>query len=186
MSEKIEHISDYDNSRETIGAIYRNAQIHGDKTPILNDDLTKVMASSLVEDLNEAIELGTKEWGENPFYLIVHEKKDMTMPRALLRRIIRKQYRPWPEDDTLVFRVFPSSNDVVFCWCLPHHTDMDNFLANEMLYDKDLIASIKAYRSMNLEHFGFVKIGIGEEWEANPNFKDAKMTPIQPIELMFA
>lgn len=177
--EESKHISQYDADRETVGAIYRNAQIHGDKTPILNDDLTKVMASSLVEDLNECINQGTKDFENQPFYITVHEKKDMTMPRALLRRMIKTKYRPYPEDDTLVFYIDPPTNDVRFCWCLPHHTEMDNMIRNANLFDKDLVGTIKAWKAVDLSHFGFVKIGLGDEWAPNPHWEDKRLTSVQ-------
>ena len=164
--------SKYDPSRKTIGAIYRDLQMHGDKTPVINGDLTNELKKSLVEDLNTTI--ASNPFNNKPFYITVHEKKDMTMPRALLRRIIVTKYRPYPEDDTVVFWVEPESNTVEFCWCLPHHTEMNNMLANEFLFEKEMISQIKAWKAVDLYHFGFAK-DEGGNWIANPHFKDKKM-----------
>ena len=41
--------------RETVGKIYRDAQLSHDGTPIEVGDMTREVMSSLVEDLNETI-----------------------------------------------------------------------------------------------------------------------------------
>lgn len=166
--------SHYDPTRKTVGAMYNDAQAHGDKTPVTAGDLTNELMSSLVEDLNETIQ--SRPFGEDNFYITVHEKKDRQMPRAILRRLVTTKYRPYPEDDTVVFFVNPVTNHIDFCWCLPHWSDMDNMLANEELFDREMIADIKAWKRIALERFGFVKIGLGDQWAQNPHFKDKAMT----------
>lgn len=170
----MENQSKYDSNRKTVGAIYLDAQKNNTDKFITNGDLTAEIQSSLVEDLNDTIQ--SKPFGERSFYICVHEKKDLKMPRALLRRMLTTLYRPYPEDDTLVFYVDMKANDVLFCWCLPHWSEMDNMLANEWMFDKEMIGQIKAWKNNDLTHFGFVKIDIGDKWGANPNFKDKKMT----------
>lgn len=82
--------------------------------------------------------------------------------------------RPYPEDDTVVFWCDPKSNEVRFCWCLPHWSEMDNMLNNEMLFDKEMIGQIKAWKNVDLYHFGFAKDEIGN-WIANPKYQDKKL-----------
>lgn len=161
--------------RDTVGKIYRDLQIHGDKTPIPVGDMTNEMMPGLVEDINDGIKEGTEVWTGRPFYLMVHEKKDLQMKSAMLRRMINTIYRPWPEDDTTVFYHDPKSYQTFFCWSLPHHTEMDNILANSWMFDKDLIREITAWKTFNMEHFGFCKCDKGE-WVPNPYFKDRNIT----------
>lgn len=166
--------SHYDPSRKTVGAIYRDAQMGQHDSHVTNGDLTNVMLSSLVEDLNETIHEGSKQFKNRPFYITVHEKKDLQMPRALLRRMIKTEYRPYPEDDTLVFYVNPKTNDVRFCWCLPHSSEMDNMLHNESLYNEEMIRHIKSWKSLDLQCFGFrkdEKLG----WQPLPQLNDRPM-----------
>lgn len=166
--------SKYDPSRKTVGAIYRDAQINNTEKFVTNGDLTNELMSSLVEDLNDCIIEGTKEFEGRSFYITVHEKKDLQMPRMILRRTIKTLYRPYPEDDTMVYWVDPKSNEVRFCWCLPHWSEMDNMIANENLFHKDIISQIKAWKNVDLFHFGFCKDEMGN-WMANPHYKDKPM-----------
>lgn len=168
----MENQSKYDPSRKTVGAIYRDAQIQNTEKSITNGDLTNEMMSSLVCDLNDTITSDPFEG--RPFFIIVHEKKDLAMPRMILRRMLTGEKRPYPEDDTMVFSVDPKSNDVRFCWCLPHWSEMDNMLENEALFDPKLIEKIRAWKRIDLHHFGFRKDPMGN-WEANPFWEDMPM-----------
>lgn len=155
--------------RETVGTIYQNAQFNGEKQ-VITGDMNYEMRKSLVEDLNDTIVQGTKEFEHKPFYITVHEKKDLQMKSALLRRMIKTKYRPYPEDDTLVFHVNPLYNDVYFCWCLPHWSEMDNILMNSELFDKQYVSRIRQWKNIHLEHFGFCKNEEGN-WMANPHYQ---------------
>jgi len=158
--------------RDTVGTIYRNLQETGSKDKVEVGDMCREVMSSLVEDLNDTIKSDPYEG--KPFYICIHEKKDMMMPSMLLRRVITSLYRPYPEDDTTVFWTSPKSNETLFCWCIPHWSEMDNIIANEELYDVDLVLTIKAWKSYNLEYFGFMKDDIGN-WIPNLRIKDKKM-----------
>lgn len=158
--------------RKTVGAIYRDAQLSNKEQYVTNGDLTNELMSSLVCDLNDTIQ--SNPYQGEPFYIIVHEKKDLQMPRAVLRRMLTMKKRPYPEDDTVVFYVNPRFNDIRFCWCLPHWSEMDNMLANEQRFDKEMIGKIKAWKDNDLKPFGFVKDGEGKLM-ANPHHEDAKM-----------
>lgn len=158
--------------RSTIGAIYQQAARENTEQFVTNGDLTNELMSSLVCDINDTIE-NNPHPGKD-YYITVHEKKDLQMPRAILRRMITTSYRPYPEDDTLVFKVTQQGNDVRYCWCLPHWSEMENMLANENLFEKKLIDEIRAWKRLDLHHFGFRKNEIGN-WEANPFWEDQKL-----------
>lgn len=159
--------------RDTIGKIYRDAQIASKPgETVENGDLTRELQSSLVCDLNDTIQ--SKPYDNLPFYITVHEKKDLAMPRCILRRMLTTKYRPFPEDDTIVFYVNPVSNEVLFCWCLPHWSEMENMVQNSSLYEPIMIDCIRAFRNENYWIFGFKKDEMGN-WIPNPAFKDKPM-----------
>lgn len=162
--------SKYDPTRKTVGAIYRDAQFNGEKQ-IITGDMNYELRKSLTEDVNDTIKQGTIDFEGRPFYITVHEKRDLQMPNAFLRRMIKTVYRPYPEDDTLVFHIIPYTNQVFFCWELPHWSNMDNILNNEMLYPRETVEEIRAWKRIDLHHFGFMKDEMGN-WKENPNWKD--------------
>jgi hypothetical protein len=159
--------------RDTVGSIYLKAQEdHKNDAPIINGDLTNELMKSFVDDLNACIL--SKPNGDNPFYITIHEKKDLLMPNAILRRVIPSGKRPFPEDDTVVFYTDPIKNETLFCWCLPHYVEMDNIVRNENLFDQDYVDNIRAWLKLDLTRFGFMKDQIGN-WIPDPNFKYHKM-----------
>ena len=164
-----ENRSHYDPSRDTVGKIYRDLHLNASDTPIITGDMTNEMMKGLVEDINEGI--ASKPFGDQPWYIMVHEKKDLQMKDALLRRILHFQKRPWPEDDTTVFWHDPKAFETRFCWSLPHWSEMDNILTSHNLYNPELIRQIKAWKSYDLHYFGFTKDELGN-WIANPKWKD--------------
>lgn len=166
------NVSQFDPTRPTVGAIYRKAQMEGDISGAQIGDLTNEMMKSLVDDLNEAI--ASNPFGGRPFYVGIYEKKDLQMPNAIVRRIFKTLYRPYPEDDSMVFWTDPRSNETRFCWCLPHWTEMYTVMNNELLYDERYVQEIKAWRAVDLTYFGFVKNEIGQ-WMPNPRWKDRKL-----------
>lgn len=169
----------YDPGRDTVGAIYRNAQLTGEKAPILVGDMANELTKDLVTDINEALCAPRKS--DKPFYLMIHEKKDLQMKSAILRRLLYFTYRPYPEDDTTVFWKDPKTQEVRFCWSLPHWSEMDNMLANPEQFDKDFIADIKAWKAVDLKHFGFYHGGKKWGWLPNPNHKDKKLEPVKTL-----
>jgi hypothetical protein len=147
--------SKIDPTRNTVGSIYREAQINGEKGIIIGD-VSHEIKKDLVKDINEAIEEGTKNFGDKPFYLAIYEKQDLMLKKGLVR--IRKitQYRPYPEQDSMVFHIYPEGS-VYFCWELPHRSQMLNILMNPDLYDINYVNLIKRWENLQLEHFGFTK-----------------------------
>jgi len=164
----MEFQSQFDPSRQNVGAIYLDAQKNGEKFVTVGD-MTNELMSSLVEDLNNAI--ASNPFDGKPFYIAIHEKKDLQMKNALHRRMYSTLYRPYPEDDTVVFWFDPATTETKFCWCLPHHAEMHNILHSVDLYHKDLVADVKAWKNYDLYHFGFTKNELGN-WMANPNWND--------------
>lgn len=157
-------------NRDSVGKIYNDAAKTakaGDT--VENGDLTRELMSSLVCDLNDTI--ASNPYEGRAFYITIHEKKDLMMPRAILRRMITTLYRPFPEDDTIVYWADPATNDVRFCWCLPHWSEMLNMLNNSNLFDSSMINQIRDFRNENFWSFGFKKDEIGN-WVENENFKD--------------
>ncbi len=166
----IENQSQYDPARKTVGAIYRDAKIANSEDRIETGDMTRELMDSLVDDINATIQESCNlgQWQGREFFITIHEAKDLAMPNMIKRRMVKTVYRPWPEDDTIVFRINSERSEVRFCWCLPHHTEMDNMLINSWLFDQEMVNDIRNWKQVNMEHFGFVKVGIGEEWAMNP------------------
>ncbi|HEY5236109.1 MAG TPA: hypothetical protein VIJ14_08025 [Rhabdochlamydiaceae bacterium] len=166
------HRSHYDPTRDTVGKIYRDAQINNREDCIEVGDMARELTTSLVDDINDAIAEYDKR--EVPYYLMLHESKDLQMKSALRRRMLYFKYRPWPEDDTTVFWKDPKSQDLRFCWCLPHWSEMDNVLQNPHQYDKEYVFQIKMWKKFNLKCFGFYESKEGE-WFPNPKWSDKKI-----------
>lgn len=166
--------SRFDPTRDTVGKMARDAIINHDGYPVINADLTRELEKSLSDDLNEAF--GSNPYGNKPFYVLVHESKDLKLNNMIKRRIVKLAFRPWPEDDTIVFWHDPSSCTTLFCWCLPHWSEMDNMLANPALYNHDMLEQIKAWKAVDLKAFGFINHGKDiqgkDVWLPDPNFKD--------------
>lgn len=156
--------SKYDPTRKTVGSIYLDAQKN--KDPFVLGDMTNELMKGLVEDINQTAE--SDPFDGKPFYITVHEKKDLQMKKAILRRLIVSKFRPFPEDDTVVFHVEPRANKVDFCWALPHHSNMPNVLHNFALYPDSYVKDIQAFRAGRWDHFGFYgnvpgKIGVNTD-----------------------
>lgn len=164
----MEHRSGIDPSRETVGKIYRDAQISGERG-LITGDVNHEIKKHLVDDINEAIAAGEKEMNGKPFYLAIYEKYDLMLKRGLVR--IRKitKYRPYPEQDTIVFHVYPGGT-VYFCWELPHYSQMKNILMNPELYGLERVQLIKRWENIQLEYFGFKKDENGD-WVENELYR---------------
>ena len=137
-------------------------------------DMSHEFMKGLVEDLNDAI--ASKPFDVKPFYIVIHEKKDLLLTNMMLRRVLKQLYRPYPEPSTTVFWHDPQSNETTFCWSLPHTSTFVQYLNNASKYHKDQIKDILAYNKERLDHFGFTKVGKNEDgtdiYFPTPNFKD--------------
>jgi hypothetical protein len=174
----MEFQSKIDPSRKTVGSIYRDAQINPEKGVVIGD-VNHEIKKDLVTDINEAIQQGEKEMNGKPFYVAIYEKYDLMLKKGLVR--IRKvtKYRPYPEQDTMVFHVY--GPNVYFCWELPHRSQMMNIMMNPEFYPKEQIAMIRNWENLQLEHFGFKKDDDGN-WVENPNFSGDLLMNIIPQE----
>lgn len=155
--------------RPTVGTIYREAQ-KNDMRKVTVGEVNKEMLQGLVDDINNAVE--SNPFDGDPFFINVVEERDLQMPNTFKRRIFKTKYRPYPEDNTLVFYIEPENNRVCFCWDLPHHSEMWNIIFNEHLYDAEYIQRIKEWQVNNLENFGFEKTPDGENWLPKLHWKD--------------
>ena len=171
----VENQSLIDPTRKTVGAIYRDAQIENakDLEGACIGDVNKEFLKSFVDDVNEALQ--SDPFNGKPFYVQVYEKWDYQMQKSLRRMLNKFAFRPYPEAGTTVFWTDPSTHEVRFCWDLPHPAEMHNILANELLYPHELIQQLKAWKRLDLYHFGFTKNIMGE-WEANPKWKDKTLS----------
>ncbi len=164
----MEFKSHIDPTRNTVGSIYRDAQINGEKGVIIGD-VNHEIKKDLVKDINEAIEAGKKEMGDNAFYLAIYEKYDLMLKKGLVRIPKITKYRPYPEQDMMLFHVFPN-DDVYFCWELPHRSQMLNMLLSPELFDPAQVQMIKRWENLQLEYFGFTKDAEGF-WTENKLFR---------------
>jgi len=163
----MENRSKIDPTRQTAGAIYRDAQINGEKGVVIGD-VNHEIKKDLVKDINEAIEQGEKEMEGQPFYLAIYEKYDLMLKKGLVRLRKITKYRPYPEQDSMVFHIYPGGV-VYFCWELPHRTQMINITMNEGLYDPNYVQLIRQWENLQLEYYGFKKDDDGN-WVENPHF----------------
>lgn len=149
----MENQSAFDPTRKTVGATYLEAAYKNKDKFVEAGDLSRELAKSLVDDLNDTIK--KKPYGDRAFYITVWERKDLQMKKAIKRSLYTTLYRPWPEDDTVVYYIDPKKGIAEFCWCLPHHTDMPNVINNSEQYPKDYVEDVRAWKNFNLGHFGF-------------------------------
>lgn len=161
--------------RETVGTIALKAAQSNESVQV--GDMARELMPQLVDDLNEAIISNPFE--NRPFYIVVHEKKDLLLKNTILRRVLRQEFRPYPEENTLVFWTNPKTQETLFCWSLPHKSEMPNILENASKYDKEFIKDIVAYEKERLDHFGFYKYGMTKDnipiYFPKPDFKDRKL-----------
>jgi hypothetical protein len=166
----MEFQSRIDPTRKTVGAIYRDAQINGERGVIVGD-VNHEIKNDLVKDMNEAIEKGRShpDFSGKPFYLAFYEKYDLMLKKGLVRIPKITKYRPYPEQDTMVFHVFPN-DDVYFCWELPHRSQMMNITMNPDFYPPEQVQNIKRWENIQLEYFGFTKDEDGN-WVENKFYR---------------
>lgn len=145
--------------RETVGTIALKARNVNERVAV--GDMAHEFMPKLVQDLNEAITSNPFE--DRPFYVIVHEKKDAQLTNVILRRMIKQEYRPYPEPSTTVFWTDPKTQETRFCWSLPHTSNFPQYINNADKYHKDQIKDILAYNLERMDHFGFYKAGKTED-----------------------
>lgn len=143
--------------RETVGSIYIEAQKDTTKGLLLQD-FNNPMVVDFVEDLN--VTITSNPYDGRPFYINVVEERDLQMKNAFKRRMFTTLYRPYPEDNTLVYYTEPKNEKTYFCWDIPHHSEFYNVLSNFTLYDNEYIARIREWTEGDLSNLGFIKVHI--------------------------
>lgn len=161
--------------RDTVGTIALKAAKLNERVTV--GDMARELMPKLVEDLNEAI--ASNPFDGRPFYIVIHETKDLFLTNMIKRRVIRQEFRPYPEDNTQVFWTDPQTQETLFCWLLPHKSNFQNIIENAKNYSKEFIKDIIAYKLERLDHFGFYKDGETDDktpiYYPIPNFKDRKL-----------
>lgn len=161
--------------RETVGSIALKAAKSNERVEV--GDMGRELMPQLVVDLNNTI--NSNPYDDRPFYIIIHEKKDLLLKNMILRRMITQEPRPYPEPNTSVFWTDPKTKEVRFCWSLPHQSTFKNYIDNASRYCKDQIKDILAYNMEIMDHFGFCKVGKTDKgipiYIPIPNFKDRKL-----------
>lgn len=175
------HVSKIDPTRETAGKIYRDAQIAGEKGVVIGD-VNHEIKKDLVNDINQAISQGKAhpDFIGKPFYLAIYEKYDLMMKKAHIRIPKITKYRPYPEQDMILFHVYPD-DEVYFCWELPHRSHMINILMNADLYPPEQVQMIKRWENIQLEYFGFKKDDQGN-WIENELYRGDLLLGSSPAE----
>lgn len=145
--------------RDTVGTIAQQAL--RSKERVTCGDMSNELIKSCADDINETIAI--KPYGDRPFYITIHEKKDLQIRNAILRRVVHTEYRPFPEPNTSVFWADPVSGEVNYCWSLPHQTLFRQYLSSPSKYAHDTIKFILAYNMERNDIFGFYKHGENEK-----------------------
>jgi len=158
----MKHISKFDSSRKTVGAISNELRT---KQPehIEIGDMGRELLKSLVDDINDYSQ--SNPFGGRPFYITVVEKKDSQLRNAIHRSIVGTLYRPYPENNTAVFHVEPSSNRVKLCWTLLHRTEMPNAINNDEQWSPVILKDCWAWMMEDLKYFGFSKDKDGKPFD---------------------
>jgi hypothetical protein len=172
MSLNTKFQSRFDPSRENVGKIARDAVMRHDGTPIEVGEMKGAILPDLVNDINE--NLMKDPYNGKPFYLLITEHKDLQMKNAMFRRPFIKPYRPWPEDNTMVFWKDPKTQELRFCWDIPHWSEIDNILQNPFLWDENLVKDAIAWKTFDMGHFGFF-YHKEYKWIPNPKHQDRRI-----------
>lgn len=178
MSLSNKYQSRFDPSRENVGKIARDAIIKDGMHTFEVGEIKGAMLPDLVNDINE--NLMKDPYNGKPFYLLITEHKDLQMKNAMFRRPFIKPYRPWPEDNTMVFWKNPKTQELRFCWDIPHWSEMDNILQNQFLWDENLVKDCIAWKTFDMEHFGFF-YHKEHKWIPNPKHVDRRIESTLPV-----
>ena len=168
----------YDQSRDTVGKIYRDTKMNADGVPVLIGDLSNEMVPGLVDDINKQLSILDPHYLKLgiPYYLIMVEKRDLQMPDRMDRLFSHKPFRPWPEANTTVFKKDPKIQHLWMCWSLPHRAEMMAIMMEPNGWDEKQLALYKAWEEYNLKPFGFY-YHAKEKWIPNPKWEDELIDP---------
>lgn len=168
--------------RDTVGTIAQKARQLSERVTV--GDMAHEFMPQLVEDINDAI--ASNPFDGRAFYIIIHEKKDLLLKNVILRRVLKQEYRPYPEPATQVYWTNPKTQETCFCWALPHTSEFPNYLTNASKYAKEQIKDIVAYERERLDHFGFYKHGVTPDntpiYYPIENFKDRTLKKLRNVQ----
>lgn len=167
----MENQSMFDPTRQTVGSLSNEVRSADTKSMKIGD-INAEMLKGFIDDINNALDQGRKEYPDENFFVLVTEKWELQMKNALYRKVALSKKRPYPEANTTCFKYDHNLKEVRFCWDLPMRHDMWNIMANAALFDIQTVEDIHHWEKFELEHFGFTKTGLGDIWEENPYFKD--------------
>ncbi len=113
---------------------------------ITAEEIAEERQKRYIEDLNEAAELGSKEF-ESPFYVVYLFNKEHWSPLVNRGRFVRRQTEPIPENMMTMFPYFQKdvwkidwdNGKVEYLWTLPALETFKQILQHKDLYDKDLV-----------------------------------------------
>lgn len=157
----MQYQSRFDPSRQTVGAIALEARKN--TTPIECGDMTREVMKSFIDDLNERIISNPFEG--RPFYITLVERKDLVHKNMIHRSMVATPYRPYPENNTVVFYCDYPTGMIKLCWTLPHWSEMNNMLDNKDQFDYKMLSDIYAWRTENLLYFGFSRDKEGKPFD---------------------
>ena len=167
----MENQSMFDPTRQTVGSLSNEVR-KADTKSMQIGDINKEMLKGFIDDVNACLEQGRNEYPDQTFFVLVTEKWEYQMRNALYRKVVLSKKRPYPEANTTCFKYDHKSKEVRFCWDLPMRHEMWNTQAAADIFDPQLVDDIRHWERFELEHFGFTKVGLGDQWEENPYFKD--------------
>jgi hypothetical protein len=175
----------FDPNRKTVGAISNEIR-KADTKSMLIGDVNHEMLKGLVDDINQALDDGRMTFPNQDFYVLVTEKWEIQMKNALVRKVAVFKRRPYPEANTTCFKYDSKKREVLYCWDLPIRHEMWNVQAASEIFDPQVVQDIKAWENNEMEHFGLMKVGIGDLWVENPHFQDRPMIEKKPTVKIFS
>jgi hypothetical protein len=170
----MEHKSHIDPNRKTVGAISNEIRSTDTKSMLIGD-INHEMLKGFIDDINQALEDGRKEFSNQDFYVLVTEKWEYQMKNALIRKVALFKKRPYPEANTICFKYDHNTKEVLYCWDLPMRHEMWNVKKASAIFEPQIVADIEAWENNEMEHFGLMKDDLGQHWIENPHFKDRRM-----------
>ncbi len=70
-----------------------------------------------------------KSW-HDPWYIVIHHKKEHLLENVIRRYFIARQSMPTPQWDQTVWRYEPNTTDLIFLWVLPDENTAKWMAAN--------------------------------------------------------
>lgn len=109
-------MSEAKKKRKTVGAEAVERLINADTTQTIVDTQREIDKEYM--DGIEACVDAHKDI-TTPFYIVVHLKKEQLLQNVIRRKFIARRTLPTPQWDQQVWRYYPSSGNLQFCWVLP-------------------------------------------------------------------